>query len=91
MKRPRLSAIVHFSFGLLFLSFLMTAVMAAQQEVAPERFDKSWGQAQPQKAVSNRKNTKKSQARRARKAVPATAKPDSQRAANSQTGQPVGR
>jgi len=91
MKQPRLSAIVNFIFGLLFLSFLMTAVMAAQQEVDPERFDKSPGTAQPKRAVSHHKNTKRSQARRARKAVPATTKPDSQKAANTQTGQPAGR
>jgi len=91
MKQPGLSAIVYFSFGLLLLSLLMTVAMAAQQEVDPERFDKSPGTAQPQRAVSHHKNTKRSQARRARKAVPATAKPDSQKAANTQTGQPAGK
>ena len=91
MKRPRLTAIVNFSFGLLFLSFLMTAAMAAQQEVDPEHFDKPPGRPQPQRAVLHNKNTKRSQARRARKAVPVTTKPGSQKAANSQTGQPVSR
>ena len=91
MKQSRLSAIVNFSFGLLFLFLLMTSAMAAQQEVDPERFDKSWGTAQPHKVVSHHKNTKRSEARRERKAVPATAKPDSQKAAQTrQTSRPAG-
>ena len=73
MKQPRSGVIVNFGFGLLFLSLLMPAAMA-QQEVAPEHFDKSSGTAQPQRVVSHHKNTRKSPARRARKAVPATAK-----------------
>jgi hypothetical protein len=64
MKRPRLRAIVNFSIGLLFLSLLVTPARAAQQEVDPKHFDKSWGQAQPQKTVSHRKDSKKSQAHR---------------------------
>jgi hypothetical protein len=88
MKQLRSSVMVTFSFGLLFLSLLMPAAMA-QQEVAPERFDRSWGTAQPHKVVSHHKNTKQSEARRARRAVPATAKPDSQKAA--QTRQAIGR
>jgi hypothetical protein len=90
MKQPRLSAIVNLSFGLLFLFLLMTTAMAAQQEVAPERFDKSWGTAQPHKVVSHHKKTKRSEAR-ARKAVPATAKPDSQKAEQTlQASRPAG-
>lgn len=91
MKQLRLSAVVNPIFGLLILSFLMTAVIAAQQEIDPERFDKSRGTAQAQRAVSHHKNTKRAQARRVRKAVPATTKPDSQKATNAQTGQPGGR
>ena len=88
MKQPRSGVIVNFGFGLLFLSLLMPAAMA-QQEVAPERFDKSWGTAQPHRAISHHKNTKRSEVRRARKAAPATTKPDSLKAANTQTGQPA--
>jgi len=73
MKQPRLGAIGNFSFGLLFLSLLMPPAIA-QQEVAPERFDKSGDTAQPRKAVSHHKSTQRSPTRRARKAVPATAK-----------------
>ena len=88
MKQLRSSVIVIVSFGLLFLSLLMTAAMA-QQEVAPECFDRSWGTAQPHRTLSHHKTTKRSEARRARKAGPATAKPDSQKAA--ETPRPVGR
>ena len=91
MKQTRLRPIVNFSFGLLFLSLLMTTAVAAQQEVDPEHFDKSSGTAQPQRAVSHNKNAKRPQARRARKAVPATAKPNPQKAANTQTGQSLSR
>jgi hypothetical protein len=96
MKRPGSGAIANFSFGLLFLSLVITAAVAAQQEVAPDHFDQSPGTVQPQKAFSHHKNTKKSQTRRAQKAVPTTAKLHSQKvtntqAANTQTGQPVGK
>lgn len=88
MKQLRSSVIVNVSFGLLFLSLLMTAGMA-QQEIAPERFDRSWNTAQPHRPLSHHKTTKKSQARLARKDVPATAKPDLQKAAaNTEPSRP---
>jgi hypothetical protein len=91
MKQLRSSVIVNFSFGLLFLSLAMPAPMA-QQEVAPEHFDNPWGTAQPQRTVSHHKNTKRSEARRARKAVPATAKPDAQKTVETRrpSGQSAG-
>jgi len=72
MKQLRSSVIVNFSFGLLFLSLLMPAAMA-QQEIAPERFDRSWGTAQPHTRLSHHKTTESPEASRARKAGSATA------------------
>jgi hypothetical protein len=85
MKQLRSSIIVNFSFGLLFLSLLMPAAMA-QQEVAPERFDRSWDTAHPHRPLSQHKTTKRSKAGQARKAVPAKEKLDSQKTQeNTQT------
>ena|SRR5215472_15426254 len=87
MKQLRSSVIVNLSFGFLFLSLLMPAAMA-QQEVAPEHFDRASDTAQPHRPLSRHKSTKRSKALQARKAVPAKAKSDSRKA--PETPRPVG-
>jgi hypothetical protein len=93
MKRITLTRVRRGSFQLmacLALVLLATAAAKAQQEVDPERFDKSSSTSQV-KPVSHRKSNKSTPKRRPQKPATASAKSDSQKGQTGHGAQQVAR